>query len=54
MFTARSLATGISSSKPPLPADTLPVLPHVIIAVGRVDEPKETRTLFDGLCDSCA
>ena len=53
MFTARILATGISGSKPPLLADTLPVLPHVVFVVERVNGPEETRTLFDGLCNSC-
>ena len=49
----RILVTRVSGSKPPLPADTLPVLPHVVFVVGRVDEPQEAHTLFDGLYDSC-
>ena len=54
MFTECILATGVSVSKPPLPADTLPVLPHALFEVGRVDETQETHTLFDGLRLLCA
>ena len=37
-----------------IPAEVTQALPHLVFAIGRVDEPRKTHALCDGLCGSCA
>ena len=54
LFPVHVLKAAVGTSKPMIPAEVQPSLPHLVFAVGRVDEPRETHVLMDGLCDSGA
>ena len=54
MFPVHILKAAVGASKPMIPAEIVATLPHLVFAVGRNDEPRETHALLDGLCDSGA
>ena len=54
MFPVRVLNAAVGQSKPMIPAEVTRTLPHLVFAVGTVDEPRETQNLLDALCNSCA